>query len=232
MKGKNKCKILKQIRQRIADENDIPYVTRECTYQGDCKGTCPKCEAELRYLEQELEKRRRLGQSVAIAAVAATLSLSLAGCVGRDGGKGSTSAGAAASQTQSAGTGKQETDPERTEPTQGSETVPQTESTRATESCESTELSGEIEMPLEGEPAVDETTTPADTSEEFAGVPEPDPNLPTGETEYLELEGELPPAPNSSEEETLELMGDVEVFTEPEQPETGETAVTEAAKHD
>ena len=81
MKGKNKCKILKQIRQRIADENDIPYVTRECSYQGECRGTCPKCEAELRYLERELEKRRSLGKAVAVAAVAAGLSLSLTACV-------------------------------------------------------------------------------------------------------------------------------------------------------
>ena len=81
MKGKNKCKILKEIRQKIADENDIPYVTRECTYQGECRGTCPKCEAELRYLEQELEKRRRLGKTVAVAAVAASLSLSLTACI-------------------------------------------------------------------------------------------------------------------------------------------------------
>ncbi len=90
MKGKNKCKILKEIRQKIADENDIPYVTRECTYRGDCKGTCPKCEAELRYLEQELEKRRRLGKTVAVAAVAAGLSLSLAACTpGGSSGAGS-----------------------------------------------------------------------------------------------------------------------------------------------
>lgn len=80
MRGKNKCKILKQIRQKIADENDIPYVTRECTYQGECRGTCPKCEAELRYLEQQLELRKSLGKKVAVAAVAASLSLSLAGC--------------------------------------------------------------------------------------------------------------------------------------------------------
>lgn len=93
MKGKNKCKILKEIRQRIADENDIPYVTRECSYQGECKGTCPKCEAELRYLEQELEKRRRLGKSVAVAAVAAGLSLSLSACV-PGGGSGSGGTGA------------------------------------------------------------------------------------------------------------------------------------------
>lgn len=89
MKGKNKCKILKEIRQKIADENDIPYVTRECSYQGECTGTCPKCEAELRYLEQELEKRRSLGKTVAVAAVAAGLSLSMAACVP---GKGSGSA--------------------------------------------------------------------------------------------------------------------------------------------
>lgn len=81
MKGKNKCKILKEIRQKIADENDIPYVTRECSYQGECRGTCPKCEAELRYLERELEKRRRLGKTVAVAAVAAGLSFSLTACI-------------------------------------------------------------------------------------------------------------------------------------------------------
>ena len=80
MRGKNKCKILKEIRQKIADENDIPYVTRECSYQGECSGTCPKCEAELRYLEQELEKRRSMGKVVAVAAIAATLTLN-AGCV-------------------------------------------------------------------------------------------------------------------------------------------------------
>ena len=89
MKGKNKCKILKEIRQKIADENDIPYVTRECSYQGDCLGTCPKCEAELRYLEQELEKRRSLGKSVAVAAVAASLSFSLAACTPGNGSGGS-----------------------------------------------------------------------------------------------------------------------------------------------
>lgn len=89
MKGKNKCKILKQIRQKIADENEIPYVTQECGYQGECKGTCPRCEAELRYLERELEQRRRLGKAVAVAAVAAGLSLSLAACTSGGSGSGS-----------------------------------------------------------------------------------------------------------------------------------------------
>ena len=69
MSGKQKCKILKEIRQRIADENDIPYVTRECSFQGECTGTCPRCESELRYLEQQLENRRRLGKRVSVAAL-------------------------------------------------------------------------------------------------------------------------------------------------------------------
>ena len=58
MLGKRKCKILKEIRQRIADANDIEYVTRECEFQGECRGTCPRCEAEVRYLEEQLERRR------------------------------------------------------------------------------------------------------------------------------------------------------------------------------
>ncbi|MBR3492377.1 MAG: energy transducer TonB [Bacteroidales bacterium] len=74
-KGKQTCKILKEIRKQIAAENDIKLVVEECTYQGDCKGTCPKCEAEVRYLERELEKRQRMGK----AAVVAGLSVGLLG---------------------------------------------------------------------------------------------------------------------------------------------------------
>ena len=80
MAGKKKCKILREIRQKIAEENDIPLVTEECRYKGDCKGTCPKCEAELRYLEQQLEKRRALGKKVTVSALALGLAASIGGC--------------------------------------------------------------------------------------------------------------------------------------------------------
>ena len=80
MQGKSKCKILKQIRQAIADENDIPLVTRECTHQGTCSGTCPTCEQEVRYLEQQLAQRQSLGKLVTVAALAAGLLASLTGC--------------------------------------------------------------------------------------------------------------------------------------------------------
>ena len=80
MKGKEKCRILKQIRQQIAAENDIELVIRECTHKGDCRGTCPRCESEVRYLEEQLEKRRRLGKAVVVTALSAGLVVAAAGC--------------------------------------------------------------------------------------------------------------------------------------------------------
>lgn len=80
MNGKSKCKVLKDIRKKIAEANDIAYVTSECKYQGECAGTCPKCEAEVRYLEEELAKQKSLGKIVAVAGIAATLVVASAGC--------------------------------------------------------------------------------------------------------------------------------------------------------
>lgn len=80
MNGKSKCKILKDIRRQIAAENDIEFVTSECKFQGNCSGTCPKCEAEVRYLEQQLQKRRQAGKAVAVAGIAAALIVTASGC--------------------------------------------------------------------------------------------------------------------------------------------------------
>lgn len=71
MLGKEKCKALKEIRRKIAEENDIEYAVSECTYQGECTGTCPRCEEELRYLEKELERKKTIGRIVIVAGVAA-----------------------------------------------------------------------------------------------------------------------------------------------------------------
>ena len=78
--GKEKCKALKQIRKQIADNNDINYVIEECKHKGKCKGTCPKCEAEVRYLERELEKRRLSGKKVAIAGVSVGIAATFSAC--------------------------------------------------------------------------------------------------------------------------------------------------------
>ena len=79
-KGKQTCKILKEIRKQIAAENDIKLVIEECTYQGDCKGTCPKCEAEVRYLERELEKRQRMGKAAIFAGMTIGTAITAASC--------------------------------------------------------------------------------------------------------------------------------------------------------
>lgn len=71
--GKNICRHLKEIRRRVADENQIPLEQHECTYEGDCDGTCPYCEAEVRYLEQELHRRMTLGKAAAVAGVALSM---------------------------------------------------------------------------------------------------------------------------------------------------------------
>lgn len=72
-KGKQICNILKNIRLKIADANDINLVTSDCTYKGDCVGTCPKCEAELRYLEQSLNMRRLAGKTVILTGIYAAM---------------------------------------------------------------------------------------------------------------------------------------------------------------
>ena len=72
-KGKSTCKLLKDIRQQIADANGISYQPKECHYEGDCAGTCPACEAEIRYLETQLRERKRKGWGMKVAGLAAGL---------------------------------------------------------------------------------------------------------------------------------------------------------------
>ena len=70
-KGKSTCKLLKDIRQQIADANGISYQPKECHHKGDCAGTCPACEEEIRYLESELKARKGNGFSMKVAGIAA-----------------------------------------------------------------------------------------------------------------------------------------------------------------
>lgn len=69
MKGKEKCDLLNEIRQKIADENNIDFHIEKCTFEGDCTGTCPKCESELEYLEKELEKKQKAGENIKLTNV-------------------------------------------------------------------------------------------------------------------------------------------------------------------
>ena len=71
VKGKSTCKLLKDIRQQIADANGISYQPKECHHEGDCTGTCPACEEEIRYLERELKARKGNGFGMKVAGIAA-----------------------------------------------------------------------------------------------------------------------------------------------------------------
>ena len=72
-KGKSICNVLKTIRKQVADANEIKYEPRECHHEGECRGTCPACEAEVRYIEQQLNIRRQLGKAVVVMGISAGL---------------------------------------------------------------------------------------------------------------------------------------------------------------
>ena len=74
-KGKSTCETLKSIRKQIADANEIPYEPVVCTHKGDCMGTCPACESEMRYIENQLNIRKMAGKAVKIVGLATVMTL-------------------------------------------------------------------------------------------------------------------------------------------------------------
>ena len=73
--GKYICNTLKAIRLDIARANGIEYSPKACNHVGECAGTCPACESEMRYLEREIARKHSMGK----AALAAGVSLALSG---------------------------------------------------------------------------------------------------------------------------------------------------------
>ena len=72
-RGRNICDTLKAIRKQIADANGIDYSPEECNYKGECMGTCPKCEQDVRDLEYELHLKQMAGKAIKVAGIAAGL---------------------------------------------------------------------------------------------------------------------------------------------------------------
>ena len=72
--GKYICNALKAIRLDIARANGIEYAPKACDHQGDCAGTCPACESEMRYLEREIARKRSMGKAALVAGVSLALS--------------------------------------------------------------------------------------------------------------------------------------------------------------
>ena len=70
-KGRAICKVLKDVRQKIANENGISYHPEKCHHKGECTGTCPGCEKEIRYLEEQLKNKQHSGLGLKVAGIAA-----------------------------------------------------------------------------------------------------------------------------------------------------------------
>lgn len=54
--GKEVCTYLRSIRNDLARANNIPFKSNPCDFDGDCAGTCEKCDQEAAYLRDELSK--------------------------------------------------------------------------------------------------------------------------------------------------------------------------------
>ncbi|MBR6110531.1 MAG: hypothetical protein IKQ08_01095 [Paludibacteraceae bacterium] len=81
-KGRIICDELKRVRLKLAKANGIDYNPTVCNHQGECSGTCPKCEAELAELTRQIKEKKStkvIGVAplkiVATAVVASTLAL-------------------------------------------------------------------------------------------------------------------------------------------------------------
>lgn len=73
-KHRAKCDVLKKIRKGMADKLGVDLHQRECTFDGECKGTCPKCKQEEDILNREIARR------AGALALGATASLMLTAC--------------------------------------------------------------------------------------------------------------------------------------------------------
>lgn len=81
--GKKTCEKLKDLRKQVAEANGIEYEPAECTYEGDCPGTCPRCDAELADLQRQLDEKEARGEKIVYKDETTTIS-ALTGEVPKD----------------------------------------------------------------------------------------------------------------------------------------------------
>lgn len=68
MTHKEKCSVMKQMRKKIADKLGIDLHQTECTFQGECNGTCPKCAHEENILNKAILGSTIVASSLALCA--------------------------------------------------------------------------------------------------------------------------------------------------------------------
>ena len=64
--GKEKCELLKMVRQRIAKDNNIEYHPNKCSHKTCLTGSCPDCDSELKYLTEKLTIKQAMGEQVSL----------------------------------------------------------------------------------------------------------------------------------------------------------------------
>ena len=64
MTHQEKRELLRDLRLTLARLNDIPFLSSPEPCPDDCDGGCPSCEAELRWLETELNRRAAEGKTI------------------------------------------------------------------------------------------------------------------------------------------------------------------------
>lgn len=81
---KEKCRELKRVRAKIAEDLGVDLHQRECTYEGYCSGTCPKCMQEELALNAAIMKKKMeesiLKQRIAAAGLTTAAAVCLSGC--------------------------------------------------------------------------------------------------------------------------------------------------------
>ena len=65
MNGIEKCRLLREIRKRLCEDNGLPFTEEECPNEHPgCRGTCPACELHLLSLNKMLEELKRNGKKI------------------------------------------------------------------------------------------------------------------------------------------------------------------------
>lgn len=81
---KEKCRELKKIRAKMAEDLGVELHQRECTYEGYCSGTCPKCMQEELILNAAIRKKQmeesNLRRRVTAAGLTTAAAVCLSGC--------------------------------------------------------------------------------------------------------------------------------------------------------
>lgn len=55
--GKDKCRYLKQLRKELCQTHQLEAEIIDCTFEGECIGTCPRCEYELQQIARQLAQK-------------------------------------------------------------------------------------------------------------------------------------------------------------------------------